>query len=57
MNTNRLAIAAAVALAIAGGGYGLYRLGLDRGMQSSAANHAATSGTPTPIGASAPASA
>ena len=54
MNTNRLAIAAAVALAIAGGGYGLYRLGLDRGMQSSAATHAATSAAPTPIGAPAP---
>ena len=43
MNMNRLAIAAAVALAIGAGGYGLYRLGLDRGMQSSVANHAATS--------------
>ena len=49
MNLNRLAVATAVALAIGAGGYGLYRLGLDRGMQSSDVNHAATSGTPVAV--------
>ena len=49
MNLNRLAVATAVAMAIGAGGYGLYRLGLDRGMQSSVVNHAATSGTPAAV--------
>ena len=53
MNINRLAIAAAVALAIGAGGYGLYRLGLDRGMQSSAATQTQNAATPLPIGATA----
>jgi Cu(I)/Ag(I) efflux system membrane fusion protein len=47
MNINRTAVAVVVVLAVAAG-YGLYRLGVDRGTQTSAASVAATV-TPMPV--------
>jgi len=48
MNINRTAVAVVVVLAVAAG-YGLYRLGLDRGAQTIAATTVAAPATPKPV--------
>ena len=48
MNINRNAIAVVIVLAGAAG-YGLYRLGLDRGAQTTAATAGAAPATPMPV--------
>jgi len=48
MNINRTAVAVVVVLAVAAG-YGLYRLGMDRGAQTVAATTVAAPATPMPV--------